>query len=93
MAYTHQLTKDDLSPFYVVRVDLRGKDGATVAFERRFYSEHGIQKLAKEIAERAERFYKERDEDEIYEDRDLAYLLLKLEELALLYDKERGSYD
>lgn len=89
--FSYRPTKAALSPFYVVRVELFHNGIPATRLDRRFYCLDGIQKLAKEVSERAERFYKERDEDEIYEDKNLAYLLLKLEELALLCDTERDT--
>jgi len=90
--FSYRPTKADLSPFYVVRVELFHNGSLATRLDRKFYCIEGIRKLAEEVSERAEKFYKERDEDEIYEDKNLAYLLLKLEELALLYDTERDAY-
>jgi len=93
LSFSYRPSKDNLSPYYRVEVDLFHEGRPAGAFYRDFYCIEGIKELGERIADRAERFYKERDEDEIYADRNLAYLLLKLEELKLLYDTERNSSD
>ena len=92
LTFSYRPRKADTSPFYVVQVEVYLDGVFAGRTERKFYCIEGIQELAGEVQKRAEKFYKERAEDELYEDRDLAYLLLKLEQLKLLYDTESRSY-
>jgi len=92
LSFSYRPKKSDVSPFFVVQVEIEHDGAVAGKFERRFYCLDGIKQLGEEISKRAERFYKEKNEEELYEDRDLAYLLLKLEQLKLLYDTEANTY-
>jgi len=95
--FKYQPSKNELSPYYRVEIDLFHDGKPAGSFHRDFYCIEGIRELGERIADRAERFYREtyREQgmDAVYADRNLAYLLLKVEELKLLYDTEHTSSD
>jgi len=92
LTFSYRPKKSDVSPFFLVRVELEHDGAVACTLERKFYCLEGVKQLGEEISKRAEKFYKEKDENELYDDPDLAYLLLKLEQLKLLYDKEGNTY-
>ena len=93
LSFSFRPGKGDATPFYAVTINLQldGKPAGQAV--QRFYSIPGIKDEFDAVVKRAERFWKERKEDELYEDKDLAYLLLKVEQLKLLYDTELNSPD
>jgi len=89
--FSYRLEKADIAVYYIVRLKLQADGKPVGQLERRFYCIEGIEEFGHNVRKRAEKFYKEKSDEEIYGNRDLAYLLLKLEEVKLLYDTERGS--
>lgn len=91
LTFTWRPRRGDVSASYVVSIDLFDDKRKLGTADRTFYCPEGIHEMAKELGKQAERFWKERAREDIYGNRNLAYLGLKLEQYYLLAETERDA--